>query len=58
MAEIPSPGEVVGSHFMVPIVVASYFASLCGCYITIELLHRRGTGVKSKRSWCVLHFDH
>lgn len=48
MAQI---GDVVPSHFNPSIVTASYFASLCGCLLTVELLHRRGTGVSNWRSW-------
>ena len=44
-------GDVVPSHFNITIVTASYFASLVGCMLTVELLHRRGTGVNTKRSW-------
>ncbi|KAK3654545.1 hypothetical protein LTR56_003191 [Elasticomyces elasticus] len=44
-------GEVVPSHFSPGIVAASYFASLCGCLLTIELLHRRGTALGNLRSW-------
>jgi hypothetical protein len=46
-------GDVVHSHFNIVIVAASYFASLCGCLLTVEMLHRRGTGVRSRRSWSV-----
>ncbi|QIW96988.1 hypothetical protein AMS68_002506 [Peltaster fructicola] len=44
-------GDFVPSHFNASIVVASYFASLCGCVLTIELLHRRGTALGNVRSW-------
>lgn len=39
------------SHFDAGIVAASYFASLCGCLLTIEMLHRRGTALGNLRSW-------
>lgn len=44
-------GDLVPSSFDTGIVAASYFASLCGCLLTVELLHRRGTALKSWRSW-------
>ncbi|KAK3074721.1 hypothetical protein LTR53_002596 [Teratosphaeriaceae sp. CCFEE 6253] len=44
-------GETVPSHFNPGIVAGSYFASLCGCLLTIELLHRRGTALGNLRSW-------
>lgn len=46
-------GTVVPSRFDGGLVAASYFASLCGCLVTIEILHRRGTALKSWRSWYV-----
>ncbi len=46
-------GDIVPSHFNGAIVTASYFASLCGCLLTVEALHRRGTGVHNWRSWQV-----
>lgn len=49
-----APGDYVPSHFDPSIVAASYFASLCGCLLTIELLHRRGTALNNFRSWSVL----
>ncbi|KAI7519182.1 hypothetical protein KC331_g20823, partial [Hortaea werneckii] len=39
------------SHFDAGIVAASYFASLCGCLLTIEMLNRRGTALGNVRSW-------
>ena len=48
-----SIGDAVPSRFEPSIVAASYFASLCGCALTIELLHRRGSGISTLRSWCV-----
>jgi len=50
-APLPSPGTPVGSHFEPGIVAASYFASLTGCLLTIEMLHRRGTALGNWRSW-------
>ena len=44
-------GSTVPSHFEPGIVAASYFASLCGCLLTIEMLHRRGTALGNLRSW-------
>lgn len=44
-------GDHVPGHFNGSIVAASYFASLCGCVLTIELLHRRGTALNNLRSW-------
>ncbi|KAK1812260.1 hypothetical protein LTR12_013349 [Friedmanniomyces endolithicus] len=44
-------GDLVLSHFNPGIVAASYLASLCGCLLTIELLHRRGTALGNLRSW-------
>ncbi|KAK5116696.1 hypothetical protein LTR62_007370 [Meristemomyces frigidus] len=44
-------GDVVESHFAIGFVAASYLASLCGCVLTIELLHRRGTALGNWRSW-------
>lgn len=44
-------GQTIHSHFNPGIVAASYFASLCGCLLTIELLHRRGTALGNWRSW-------
>ena len=43
-------GDVISSNFNPAIVTASYFASLCGCLLTIEILHRRGGGVWNWRS--------
>jgi NO-binding membrane sensor protein with MHYT domain len=48
-----SKNEVVKSRFDWGVVAASCIASLCGCYLAVELLHRRSTGVRSKRSWLV-----
>ena len=31
--------NVVHSHFKIAIVAASFFASLCGCMLTVEMLH-------------------
>lgn len=47
------PGSIPHSHFQVGFVAASYFASLCGCLLTIEMLHRRGTALGNLRSWYV-----
>jgi len=44
-------GDLVLSQFNPGIVAASYLASLCGCLLTIELLHRRGTALGNLRSW-------
>lgn len=44
-------GDAVPWHFLPAIVAASYFASLCGTVLTVEILHRRGTGVRNWRSW-------
>ncbi|EMC97581.1 hypothetical protein BAUCODRAFT_122015 [Baudoinia panamericana UAMH 10762] len=41
----------IESHFNPAIVAASYFASLCGCLLTIEMLNRRGTALGNLRSW-------
>lgn len=46
-----SPGDDVPSSFDIGIVAASYFASLCGCLLTVEMLHRRGTALGNWRSW-------
>lgn len=43
--------EVIPSHFDPGIVAGSYFASLCGCYLAVELLHRRETGLKTWKGW-------
>ncbi|WPH02043.1 Hypothetical protein R9X50_00489800 [Acrodontium crateriforme] len=48
---IYQPGSLVSSHFNAAIVAASYFASFCGCLLTIEMLHRRGTALGNLRSW-------
>lgn len=47
-----APGTILGSTFDHGIVAGSYFASLAGCILTIEILHRRGTALGSLRSWC------
>lgn len=47
------PGSLVSSTLEPGLVVASYFASLIGCLLTIEILHRRGTGLQNWRSWYV-----
>ncbi|KAK4575291.1 hypothetical protein LTR86_001144 [Recurvomyces mirabilis] len=44
-------GDYVPSHFDVGFVAASYFSSLCGCLLTVEMLHRRGTALGNWRSW-------
>jgi hypothetical protein len=44
-------GDVVPSSFDAGIVAASYFASLCGATLTIELLNRRATALRNLRSW-------
>jgi len=44
-------GDTVPSHFDPAIVFGSYIASLVGCELTVELLHRRGTGLHNVRSW-------
>ena len=44
------PGDIIPSHFDPRIVAGAYIASLTGCYLTIELLHRRGTGLSNLRS--------
>lgn len=46
-------GDTVPSTFDPGIVAASYFASLTGCLLTIEILHRRGTALGNFRSWYV-----
>lgn len=51
MADRYSPGDDVPSSFHAGIVTASYFASLCGCLLTVEMLHRRGTALGNWRSW-------
>ncbi|KAK4496633.1 hypothetical protein PRZ48_012613 [Zasmidium cellare] len=45
------PGDTVPNSFNSGLVAASYFASLCGCSLTVELLHRRGTALENVRSW-------
>jgi hypothetical protein len=42
---------VVPSSFNPGIVAASYFASLCGAILTVELLNRRATALGNLRSW-------
>ena len=44
-------GEVVPSHFNPGVVAASYFVSFSGCYLTVELLNRRGSGLGTVLSW-------
>ncbi|KAI5359867.1 Putative MHYT domain-containing protein [Septoria linicola] len=46
-----SAGDSVPSTFDPGIVAASFFASLTGCLLTIEILHRRGTALGNLRSW-------
>lgn len=46
-----STGDSVPSTFDPGIVAASFFASLTGCLLTIEILHRRGTALGNFRSW-------
>lgn len=38
------PGDIVPWHFLPGIVVASFFASLTGTLLTVELLHRKQLG--------------
>jgi len=38
------PGDIVPWHFMPGIIVASFFASLTGTLLTVELLHRKRVG--------------
>lgn len=38
------PGDIVPWHFMPGIIVASFFASLTGTLLTVELLHRKRLG--------------
>lgn len=45
-------GDVVPSHFEPGIVAGAYIASICGCLLTVEWLHRRVTGLQNIRSWC------
>ncbi|GAB7355008.1 hypothetical protein MBLNU459_g5616t1 [Dothideomycetes sp. NU459] len=47
--EVPSvlfyhPGDIVPWHFVPGIIVASFFASLTGTLLTVELLHRKRVG--------------
>ncbi|GAB7364874.1 hypothetical protein MBLNU230_g5665t1 [Neophaeotheca triangularis] len=44
-------GDFVPSHFNAGLVATSYIASLVGCFLTVELLNRRGTALSSFRSW-------
>ncbi|EME44484.1 hypothetical protein DOTSEDRAFT_88624 [Dothistroma septosporum NZE10] len=44
-------GDAIPSSFDPGIVAGSYFASLCGCLLTVEILHRRGTALLNWRSW-------
>ncbi|KAF2480066.1 hypothetical protein BDY17DRAFT_327049 [Neohortaea acidophila] len=44
-------GDVVPSHFEPGIVAGAYIASICGCLLTVEWLHRRVTGLQNIRSW-------
>lgn len=44
-------GSFVPSHFNAGLVATSWIASLVGCYLTVELLNRRGTALSSFRSW-------
>lgn len=39
-----APGEMVPWHFIPSIIVASFFASLSGTLLTIELLQRKRLG--------------
>jgi hypothetical protein len=39
-----APGDMVPWHFMPSIIVASFFASLSGTLLTIELLQRKRLG--------------
>ncbi|KAI6854615.1 hypothetical protein KC323_g8702 [Hortaea werneckii] len=48
---LDSSNVIQPSHFNAGIVVASYCASLCGCLLTIEMLHRRGTALNNPQSW-------
>ena len=50
------PGDIVPWHFMPGIIVASFFASLTGTLLTVELLHRKRLG-KSIISRFVLKVD-
>lgn len=38
------PGDIVPWHFVPGIIVASFFASLSGTLLTVELLHRKRLG--------------
>lgn len=51
-------GTPVVSHFQPWLVAVSYLSSLCGCLLTIELLHRRGTALGNLRSWYVSYLIH
>ncbi|SMR61033.1 unnamed protein product [Zymoseptoria tritici ST99CH_3D1] len=51
MSEIYGVQSNIPSTFDAGIVAGSYFASLCGCILTIEILHRRGTALRNWRSW-------
>ena len=39
-----TPGDMVPWHFMPSIIVASFFASLIGTLLTVELLQRKRLG--------------
>lgn len=48
------PGDIVPWHFMPGIIVASFFASLTGTLLTVELLHRKrlGKSIMSRYESC------
>ncbi|CAK4034166.1 hypothetical protein DOTSEDRAFT_88624 [Lecanosticta acicola] len=51
MSSSSNPGDTLGARFNYGLVAASYLASLCGCQLTVEILHRRSTALGSWRSW-------
>ncbi|KAF2863931.1 hypothetical protein K470DRAFT_239807 [Piedraia hortae CBS 480.64] len=55
ISQLTNDGDIIiQGHFEVSLVAAAYLGSLSGCLLTIELLHRRGTGLGNWRSWLVL----
>lgn len=53
-AVIYAPGEMVPWHFTPSIIVASFFASLSGTLLTIELLQRKRLGKSLVSRWISL----
>ena len=44
MTDAYGPGDVVPWHFSPGLIVGSFFASLTGTVLTVELLHRKRLG--------------